>query len=115
MTPLHGRLQWSGAAKTGVVPMKLVLAALALACATVAIVPASALSVPRCRSPAPIVETVQQTPPSNPSPHKGNGERCFVGCWNSCWGFHCVERCRCRCSDVKPDYCTKLIWGLRFI
>jgi hypothetical protein len=94
--------------------MKLVPAAVALACAAAVIVPASAVGIPRSHSLVPMVETVQQKPPSKPSSEKQKHERCFVRCWNSCWGFHCVERCRCGCSSEKPDYCAKLIWGLRF-
>jgi hypothetical protein len=95
--------------------MKLVLAAVGLVCISVVSVPASAGSVPGSHSVASMVETVQQEPQSRPSSEKQKRKRCFVRCWNSCWGFHCVERCRCQCSDEKPDYCARLIWGLRFI
>jgi hypothetical protein len=93
--------------------MRLVLAALALACIALLIVPASAVSVSRPHSLASTVETVQQKPQSKPLPGKQKHEQCFIRCWNSCWGLNCVERCRCRCSDEKPNYCAKLIWGLR--
>jgi hypothetical protein len=91
--------------------MRLVLAVPALVCTAVLIVPASAVSVPRSHSLASMVETVQQKPQSKPSSKKQKRRECFVRCWNSCWGLHCVERCRCRCSDEKPDYCTKLMGG----
>jgi hypothetical protein len=93
--------------------MKLVLTAVALICTTAVIVPASAVSLPRSYNPASLVGIAQQKPPSKPTSEKQRGERCFGRCWHSCWGFHCVERCRCRCTDEKPDYCAKLIWGLR--
>jgi hypothetical protein len=90
------------------------LAALALVCTALLIVPASAISVPRSHSLASMVETVQQESQSKPSPGKPKREQCFNRCWNSCWGFYCVERCRCSCADEKPDYCAKLSWGLRW-
>jgi len=93
--------------------MKLVLAAVALVCTAVVTVPASAVEVRSSHHLASMVETVQQKPHSKPPSEKQKRERCFARCWHSCWGFHCVERCRCRCSDAKPDYCPKLIWGLR--
>ena len=93
--------------------MKLILAAVALVCTAAIIVSASAASLPRSHSLASTIETAQQKPQSKPPSEKQKRERCFVRCWHSCWGFHCVERCRCRCSDEKPDYCAKLIWGLR--
>lgn len=93
--------------------MRLVLAALALVCIAVLIVPASAVSVPRSHSLASMVETVQQKPQSKQLSEKQKREQCFVRCWNSCWGLYCVERCRCGCSDEKPDNCAKLIWGLK--
>jgi hypothetical protein len=93
--------------------MKLILAAVALVCTAAVIVSASAASLPRSHSLASMIETAQQKPQSKPPSEKQKRERCFVRCWHSCWGFHCVERCRCRCSDEKPDYCAKLIWGLR--
>ena len=86
------------------------LAALALVCSALLIVPASAVSVPSSDSLASMVETVQQ----EPSPEKQKPAQCFDRCWNSCWGFYCVERCRCSCADEKPDYCAKLSWGLRW-
>jgi hypothetical protein len=93
--------------------MRLVLAALALVCTALLIVPATALGIPGPNSPASSVETVQQTPQSKSLSKRQKAEHCFVGCWHSCWGLHCVERCRCRCSEEKPNYCGKLIWGLR--
>ena len=94
--------------------MRPLLAALALVCTALLIVPASAVSVSRSDSLASMVETVQQTPQSKPLSEKQKHEECFLRCWNSCWGLSCVERCRCRCSDEKPDYCGKFIfWGLR--
>ena len=94
--------------------MKLAIAAVALVCTTVVTEPASAVRAPRSDSLASMVETAQLNPQSKARSEKQKREQCFVRCWNSCWGFHCVERCRCRCSDEKPDYCAKLIWGLRF-
>ena len=91
--------------------MRLVLAALALVCTAVLIVPASAVSVPRSYSLTSMIETAQQKPQSKPLSKKQKREQCFVRCWHSCWGLHCVERCRCRCSDEKRDYCAKLTWG----
>src|SRR5262245_19257913 len=92
--------------KAGVFHMKLALAAVALVYMTTVIVPASAVSIPSSHSDVSLIETVQQNPQSKPSPEKQKRERCFIACWNSCWGFHCVERCRCQCSDAKPDYCA---------
>jgi hypothetical protein len=92
--------------------MKLTLAVVALLCISAVIGPASAVSVPRSHDLASLVETIQQKPQFKSTSEKQNSEQCFVRCWNSCWGFHCVERCRCRCSGEKPDYCAKLIWGL---
>ena len=89
------------------------LAALALVCSALLIVPASAVSVPRSDSLASMVETVQQES-EKPSPEKQKTEKCFNRCRNSCWGLYCVERCRCSCADEKPDYCAKLKWGLRW-
>ena len=95
--------------------MRLVLAAVALVCAAALIVPASAVSVPGSSSLASVVATVQAKPQPKPLSEKQKRDRGFIGCWHSCWGFQCVERCRCRCSDNRPDYCAKTIWGLRLI
>ena len=80
--------------------MRLVLVTAALVGAAALIVPASAVST---------VEIVQQKLQAKSLSEKKKRERCFVRCWNSCWGLYCVERCRCRCSNAKPDYCAKLI------
>lgn len=94
--------------------MRLFLAVVALVSTAVAVVPASALSVPTSHGLASMLETIQEKPQSEPVSGKHKHKQCFVGCWNSCWGLYCADRCQCRCSDEKPDYCRKVKWGLRF-
>jgi hypothetical protein len=95
--------------------MRLFLAAVALISITAVVRSASAVSVPTSHGHVPMVETVQQKPEPEAVSEREKREQCFVGCWNSCWGLYCADRCQCRCADARPDYCAKIIWGLRFL